>query len=184
MLKISTNKKTKEKILFKNKWVSLKEINGYSFLHEERSKGKIVAVLGYKIKEKQLEILGRFEITIAHNNSMELCSLTGGIEENESALDSAVRELFEESGIKENKENFVSLGTIKNYKAADTTTYLYCVNLQGKDPAEKAKGDGTGGEKDTYCKWISADEIIDCKDPLTHSMLLRLMKKMKDLKVV
>ena len=137
MIKIS---KQNKETLFKTKWISIKSINGYDFLHEERCFGNIVCVMGYAKEENGIKILGRFEICPAHSDKLELCSLTGGVEnENPSEEDIkkvAIKELAEESGIESDIANLVSLGSVKPSKAADTTVHVFCIDVTRCDLSE------------------------------------------------
>ncbi len=131
-----------------------------------------------RTKKDVLEILGRYEICPAHDDGMKLCSLTGGIDENKngwskSSLIFAQKELEEESGINASKDRFVSLGTVKPSKSADTIVHLFAIELKTELPVKDPKGNGSLGEQGSYCKWISLEEAINCKDPLVHIMLLR-----------
>lgn len=167
MLKIST---IKEKILFSNEWVSLREKDGYSYLHEDRCNGEIVVVLGYRNQE----VLGRFEKTPCHSNKTELTSLTGGVEEGNSPKETAKMELEEEAGIKAELSRFKELGTLRPTKSSDTTVYIFAIELkEDEEPVENPEGDGSEGEKGAYCEWVSLKEAINCKDPLVHAAILR-----------
>ncbi|KKN06102.1 hypothetical protein LCGC14_1080610 [marine sediment metagenome] len=175
MLTISS---TKDLTVYKNKWLSVKKTpDNYYYVHEERSKGHLVAVLGWRGKE----ILGRYERCPAHSQKIELCSLTGGIDSRKSnwqqaALHYAQKELEEESGIKVSQNRFVSLGTVKHSKSADTIVHLFSIELIKEEPVENPKGDNSEGEKGAYCKWVSLKEAIDCKDPLVHAMILMILR--------
>lgn len=177
--------KNNSKTLFKTDWLSVKETkDGYIYVHEERMFGHGVAVLGHRtIKQKKLsgtipklEILGRFEICPPHGDEIELCALTGSVEEqysDEIGLKYAKSELFEEAGIKADIEQFKSIGTIRPSKSSDTTIHLFSIELNGEEPSEESPGDGSDNEKGTYCKWISLEDAIECKDALVHAMILR-----------
>jgi len=158
--------------LFHNKWLSLKEVDGYVYSHETRCNGKIIAVLGYKDDK----ILGRFERTPAHSDDIELCSLTGGVDDGDKPDETAIRELYEEAGITKEIKDLEPLGTVRPSKSSDTVVYLYAVNCEDVD-IKKTDGDGSDGEKGSYCKWIDRSEVIECKDPLLHTMLLRFEAK-------
>lgn len=157
------------KQLFNNKWISLHDIDGYVFSHETRCNGNIVAVLGYKGDK----FLGRFENTPSHSDDIELCSLTGGIDKGNTPTQTAVIELEEEAGIKKEEKDFKSLGTVRPSKSSDTTVHLFAIDCNDVEIGE-IKGDGSEGEKGSYCKWVTKEELINCKDPLVHTMLLRL----------
>ena len=182
---VKMSKKRQDKMLFHNDWLSLKEKDGkYVYSHEERCNGHMVAVLGWRSKEQSLEILGRYEVCPAHDDGLKLCSLTGGIDKNNGdweklALEFAEKELKEESGITIPKKKFKSLGIVRPTKSTDTYVHLFSVELMNEEPLSEPEGDGSEGEKGSYCKWVSYDEAVNCKDPLLHSMMLRLKKEEK-----
>lgn len=177
--------------LFNNKWVGIREKtldNGskYVYAHSEWCNSEGVAVLpyrtfinnedwGYVVKE----FLGRFEICPAHSDMVELCSITGGMDkEGESPAFTAMRELIEEAGYKVPVEELIYLGTAKPSKASDTTVHLFGVNLDSVNVEEvEAVGDGTLGEEGAYCSWIKRSELVKAKDPLLHTMFMRLLEK-------
>lgn len=181
MLRISS---TRGSTVYKNKWLSVKRTpDDYYYVHEERSNGHLVAVLGWRGKNN-MEILGRYERCPAHSQKIELCSLTGGIDSHkdswqQSALNYAQKELEEEAGIEVPKNRFVSLGTVKHSKSADTIVHLFSVELPKEEPVKNPKGDNSIGERGAYCKWVSLEEAISNKDPLVHAMILRLETRSK-----
>jgi len=167
-----------DKILYENEWLSLQETpDGYTFLHENRCNG-IVAVIVYTTDEMGIDkILGRWETNPAHKDGMNLCAITGGIEEGIKPEEMAVVELSEEAGINTVPETLKFLGQVKPYKAADTTAYLYALDWTGNDDniERNPKGDGSSGEQGAYVDWIDLDTALHCKDALLHSMMLKLI---------
>jgi len=161
-----------DKELFHNEWLSVKETpDGYVYSHETRCNGKIVAILVYK----EDEFLGRFEICAAHSPNIELCAITGGVEKDDPLM-TAIHELKEEAGIDAVPEELTDLGTVRPSKSADTVVYLYAL-FGGNKILGEAKGDGSVGERGSYCKWCPAENIATCKDPLVSTMLIRLFHK-------
>ncbi len=173
-----------EKMLFKDKWVSIIEKtikNGGKYLYSKadwcNSQG--VAILPFAFKDEQLKLLGRFEVCPAHSDELELCSITGGMDkEGENALVTAWRELIEEGGYKVKQEDIIYLGSVRPSKASDMTTHLFSVPMNDESRFEvvEATGDGTAGEEGAYCDWITEEQLILSKDPLLHAMYVRMMK--------
>lgn len=175
--------------LFANKWLSVKKKtmdNGgeYIFASAPWSGSEGVAILPYREIETEggfshKEFLGRFEICPAHSDDVELCSITGGMDkEGESPAFTARRELIEEAGYEAPVELFKYLGTVRPSKASDNTMHLFAVNLDNKSVKEVvATGDGTLGEEGAYCDWVTTSKLLDSKDPLLHTMVLRLWGK-------
>jgi len=168
LLKIKTASK---KELYHNEWVSLFEKDGYVYSHETRCGGKIVAVLGYREKDDKLEIVGRFEKTPAHSQELKLASLTGGVED-KSTEETAIIEMKEEAGIDITKDELEDLGQVMSSKSSDTIYYLFAVDCSKKD-IKKGEGDGSEGEKDAYCEWVSIRDAINSFDSVLHSLIIK-----------
>jgi 8-oxo-dGTP pyrophosphatase MutT (NUDIX family) len=169
------SKRAGEQTVYQGKYISVKLLDGwYEFLRD--GTGKFVAVLGYRrIGKDAWEYLGRYENCPPHKDGIALCSLTGGMEEDEEPTQSALRELKEESGITTDEE-LESLGTVRSSKASDSTGYLFAVDLSEvpDQPKYTGKGDGTKGEEGSYCKWVSREEAINAKDTILITMIARL----------
>ena len=165
-----------DKTLYENKWLALREKDGYTYLHENRCNGKLVAILVFTKNENGIDkILGRFEDNPAHGGIHRLCSITGGVE-NDDVITTVLMELEEEGGFKVNEEDLIPLGEARPYKAADTVCSLFGFDATGKEETrnENPPGDDSGGEESCYCEWVSLLDIIDCGDSLAHSMIVRL----------
>lgn len=159
-----------DKLLYDNKWVSLYETpDGYVYSHQTMAGGDGVAILVYDLDTRMY--YGRFEKTPCHSNDIQLCSITGTVENNDP-LGTAVMELMEEAGMEATSEELEVLGTCRPSKSSDTTMHLYAVNGTNKAFSEP-KGDGTAGEIGAYCKWVSEEEAIQCKDPLMALLISR-----------
>lgn len=172
--------------LFDNKWLSVLEKhmdNGGRYVYSTakwcNSQG--VAILPFRMKLKLVgwnyyepEFLGRYEICPAHSDLVELCSITGGMDKPyEDTITTAHRELIEEGGYDVPIENIVSLGTVRPSKSSDSLMHLFAVNLDEGAKEVTAVGDGTLGEEGSYCSWITEQQLVEAKDPLLHTMLLR-----------
>ena len=166
------------KSLTDGKWLTLCElqvpklgINGYTFSHEVRCHGEIVAVLPFR-REGVLrrEYLLRTEIVPPWSLKSQQCAITGGCDhEGEDPEQVALRELEEEAGYK--ADHLISLGTCNGTKSCDTTYHLYAVDVtdlvQGK-----AEGDGSVLEAHGGTVWTPCPET--CNDPLVSVMFARL----------
>jgi len=141
----------KDKVLYADEWLSLRQTGGrYTYMHEEKSDGKAVAVLGFKTEEDgSYKILGRFEEVPPHHDGISLCALTGMVEKGDEPLETAVRELSEEAGIEADQDQFENFGTTRPSKASDTTMFLFAVDLSDIEEKEiySGEGDGTKGEE-------------------------------------
>ena len=165
----------KDKILFADEWLSLRQTSGgYTYTHEEKGNGAGVAVLAYKISP--MRVVGRYEECPPHRDGLALCSLTGQMDqEGESPVEAAVRELEEEAGITVNIDEMNSFGTVKSGKQTDTDMHLFYVYIKKDSNIGPALGDGTRGEANAFCQWITPDQAIQSKDPILATMMARLM---------
>jgi len=164
------------KLLWKDDYIEVRKKDGwYTYVHD--GTGKFVAVLGF-VKEPEFMILGRYEDSPPHNEGISLASLTGGLEEKENEKDGATREFGEESGIKINKEDLISLGEVRPSKFTDSVGYLFAVDLTNivddLDKKYMGEGDGTKGEQGAYCKFVSLEDMLKSKDPLSITCFARL----------
>jgi 8-oxo-dGTP pyrophosphatase MutT (NUDIX family) len=173
---------SKDVTLWSNEWLSIRLKDGwYTYMHEQRTDGRLVVVLGYRINpldpEAEPDLVGRVEKCPPHRDGFALCALTGGVEIGESPLEAAVKEFHEEAGIRVGPREMINLGTTRPIKAADTTAYLYAVNVRDRQIG-KSIGDGTRGEEGAYCKWISWEEAFLSKDPLLAALAARLAMRL------
>lgn len=168
------------KTLFEDAWVSLKSVENddewgegsYTFSHETRCKGEIVAILPFRYeKDDSLTFLLRSEIVPCWGFDPCIVSITGGVEDNAPAL-TAMHELEEEAGLIVTPEELIPLGACRGTKSTDTVYHLFGVDATGKVRGE-AKGDGSYLEKIAHCFW--SKNVHDAVDPLVFTMLCRLM---------
>ncbi len=135
----------KDKILCKTEWVSLREkdLNGqkYHYLHEDRSEGRIVAILPYRRIGKDVWEYGvRVETISCWSPVPQQCSLTGGVDKGDGVVETAVKELREESGYEVLPKDLKFLGVCMGTKSTDTVYFLFAVDLTHKTQG-KIKGD-------------------------------------------
>ncbi len=164
----------KDEILSKGEWLSLRRNEeGYEYSHDEVGSGTGVALLVFNSNNKQ--IVKRYEKTSCHHtNELKLTSITGMIEKDEHVLTTVWKELKEEVGISKNPMfNTIWLGITHPSKSSDYQIYMYAIDV-GNTKIGKIKGDGTEGEKGSYCKWGFANDFIESDDALNSCMILRL----------
>ena len=54
---------------------------------------------------------------------------------------------------------------------------IYAVKTDYVEGKTSGEGDGSVGEKDAYCKFISVKDAINSKDPMLCTAILRLLVK-------
>ena len=165
------------KILKETEWISLIDRDGYIYSHESRCyKNATVALLPYRMHNNKLEFLIRYEYCPAHyiNKKMEATCITGGYDDNSISISqTALKELLEEGGYDCELNELIALDWCWEGKASDTKVYLYSIDLTDKD-RQQASGDGSDGEKGTYCKWESYDKIKKYRCMRLNSILFKL----------
>jgi 8-oxo-dGTP pyrophosphatase MutT (NUDIX family) len=157
-------------ILYKGKWLSLYEIDGYVCSNETRCNGRIVAVLPYRKVtvdgNTTIHFLLRKEVTppwCAVSDRKEMVnSITGGIESHDP-MDDAIREVKEEAGYDIPKEKMIYLGESFGAKSSDTVYKYFTCDVTGLTNTEP-KGDGSKLESVEKCEWFSkidkADDVL------------------------
>jgi 8-oxo-dGTP pyrophosphatase MutT (NUDIX family) len=177
----------KDKVLFENKWVTVKERelnNGiqWVFAHHAWCNGKGVAVLPYltrryndwDINDVSYLYLARMEICPAHSPEPKLCAVAGGMDKpGEIPVEVAVRELYEETGYIATLGDAIYLGSVYPSKGSDTEMYLFAVDVTSL-PRSKPTGDGSMIEALASTKWVNRNEAIFSSDPLLALMVSRL----------
>lgn len=165
-----------DKTLWENEWLEVREHEDwYTYIHQVKSDGKAVAVLGYS--EDPFSPLGRFEVVPCHHDGIALCSLTGMVDKGEKFVEAAVREFKEESGVDVEESELEDLGEVRPSKVSDTVVHLYAVKVSHQDGKMTGEGDGTKAEQGSFCRFISVSEAINSKDPLMSTMTVKLMEK-------
>lgn len=173
----------KGKQLFDNEWISVFETeDGYVYAKDVR--GGFVAFLGWrKNDEGEMEYLARFEKVPSRypdktmeNLPITMVSLSGTVEEGDSAEETAVREVMEESGYEISEDDLVDLGIVCPSKSMYSRVHLYAADLTGKEKKD-AKGDGSKYEDEAHCEFVTFDELVYSDDPVLHSLFMRFSKK-------
>ncbi|MFN8529248.1 MAG: NUDIX domain-containing protein [Anaerolineae bacterium] len=164
-----------DKVVFETPFVSLVERDGYVFTHEKRSNGLIVSLLPYRDQAGQRTYLARVEVCPAHSPEpqLERCSITGGVDPGQTVRHMAVVELKEEAGYEILESALIDLGAVRPSKSADTTVYLFAIDVSGEVPGE-VTGDGSRYETGAYVEWVNYAEAMQNKDPLFIAAIARL----------
>jgi hypothetical protein len=153
-----------ESVLFKNEWIEVYIKDGWYTCVRG---GDGVCVLPFRTSNNSLEILIRLEHTPCHadgprvKNKFNITSLTGMIDKGYDPISTAEKELYEESGYAALQKDFIGLGWVFPTKHSGDKCYMFAVDLTGiKDPTGLLKGDGTKGEENASCMWISLDKAL------------------------
>jgi 8-oxo-dGTP pyrophosphatase MutT (NUDIX family) len=161
------------KTLFTDKWLELRQTeDGYTYSHDGDAAGGGHKVAVCVVNNKEGKVLGRYEYTPCHKEGIKLCSITGGVENNDPRA-TAVHELLEEAGIKAEPDDLLELGEVWPSKSSDTVCHLFALMYDG-EINEKPAGDGSVGEEGATVKWVHPLEAMGCGDPLLPTMMSRL----------
>ena len=70
--------------------------------------------------------------------------------------------------------DFKLLGSCRPLKSSMAKMWLYAVQIFPSDKQCEASGDGTAAEEGAFPIWTSREDIIECKDPYVHTIVVRL----------
>jgi hypothetical protein len=164
-----------------NRWIDVRKTQDwYVYTHSPRSGGQGVAILPYRRNRNNnlmgvIEFLGRFEVVPPHGPHATLCSITGMVDKPGKSIEQIVlEELHEEGGYLAEEHHLTNLGILRPNKSSDSIQNLFAINIDQEGiQAVTATTDGTQGEQGAYCDWVSFWDVVSCKDPLMHAMMLR-----------
>jgi len=175
-----------DKVLFKTDWVSLRDRDGYHFLHEDRCQGRIVAFLGILETPSELKILARREYCPAwvegRARTPLLCSFTGGVDEGETTNEAVLREAQEEASLNPATVEIHHIKDIQSTKSSDTVYSLYVAVLNTETDFEAStEGDGSQSEAEAENVLLSIEEVMDeMVDPIGLSILAFVLQHQKE----
>jgi 8-oxo-dGTP pyrophosphatase MutT (NUDIX family) len=162
-----------DRVLFRNQYLAVIERDGYTFAHEVRCHGVIVAIVPFRTIGTRREFLARCEVCPAHGPQLELCCLTGGLEPGQTVEACAQQEIYEEAGYAVAAHELRHLGQVHPSKSADTVVHLFAVDVTQKHP-QTAPGDGSRFETNASVVWVGYDQGMHIADPLFVTAMARL----------
>ena len=183
----------KNSMLLKNDdWVQLrtmkapeKKINGYTYSHEIRCEGSIVAFLPFRRENNDFWFLLRKEaVPCWELDTPILCSFTGGVDKDSEPYKTFINELREEAGYildsEEDANRLFDLSTTYATKSTDSIFYLYAVDVTDF-PKEKTKElyIETELEEASTNEWHEIGKLNEIKDPFVSQIVLRLICETK-----
>lgn len=189
MRKFMENTQPESDIEYQNKWIKVQIIKvktdegimPYTTIMDGNGNG--VGVLPYRVKEDgSLEYMVRKEITPPWNYNLNnpqgtliMSAITGGMEDDESPIEAATRELLEESGLAVSADDFESIGAFRSMKVSQNKIHLFLVDLTGS-PVTELKGEGDG----TYFERMAKTLWVDSVDESPHTQLHLMVEKVKN----
>ncbi len=167
-----------DQTLYQNQCLALIDRDGYTFIHEVRCDGIIISLLPFHQTGGRVKYLARREVCPAHGPEAEQCSITGGLIPGQSVEETAVQELWEEAGYRIEAAELIALGQVRPSKSADTTVYLFAVDVTNKAQSPPP-GDGSRWEVGASVEWVAYEAGLEIADPLFVTALARLGLRIK-----
>ena len=143
-----------DKTLFKNDWINVVERDGWYTMYEAgTNEGVTILIL-----DSNNNVLVRYENCPPHGG-MGPTSFTGMVEKGETPLQTAIKELREESGYIAKPEDLLPLGYYYPSKMSALKMHCFSFNASGQIP-QPLQGDGTKGEEGSFTKWWPLDKAL------------------------
>lgn len=168
--------KTKE--LFKTKYLSLYKTKE-GFIYAQRRNFNSTASLCFKKENKKLYFLIRFQPLPVVNtikkfkwNDLFACPITGSMEKNQTPLQNAIKEIYEEGNIKVTKNNLVDFSSNVATTQMNEVVFNFLFNVTGLKQSNKKQGDGSIFENISCSKWLTSEELIKIIKPKNSKLYL------------
>jgi 8-oxo-dGTP pyrophosphatase MutT (NUDIX family) len=154
-----------EEVIFETPWIQVKRTpRGFDYL-ERKGVNSVAVFLIRRTDNSKTEVLIRLQPLCVHNADIDdqqmlfACPVTGGIEEDEKPIDSAYREVEEETGyyLIENDLTYLTtyiVGTQTNEKV-----WLYMADVTDYPKPPKATNDGTYFESISRNEWRTLETL-------------------------
>lgn len=169
---------------YSNKWINIisdgEGDDKYFYVNEPYK----ISILPYIYKDNNLSIVALMEpITIWDpTKKRQISCVQGTIDDGEDPIETAPRELFEETGFKaplpDYKDKYVYLGKFNFSKSSDSHRHLFLCDVTGIK-REKKTTDGSTFEKETKIIIGSPDMLKISTDMTLHFMYRCLKQKLE-----
>ncbi len=158
------------KLLWQGDYMKVALIDGW---YTACVQGNGVCVLLYDISDPDnKKFILREETNPAHGGVVKT-SLTGMIDEGEQPIETAVREVKEESGITITEKDIIRLGWVHPDKGGTKKVFLFAADASEKEIGE-IKGDGTKGEDGAVVTWANMEFMPYVNEPLMLAIAAKL----------
>lgn len=169
------------KVKYRGSWLTLNVTgDGYEFVSENRGNVSVAVLPYHDLENGDRFYLARYEICPAHGDQEEtICALTGTVEAGDSLLETAMREVYEESGYTALSSSFMYLGEVFPSKSSNHRIAQFSVDIAYLDEGDlemshSGPGDGSPLEMGAYCIWHKYEDLLHSKDPILHSMAAKI----------
>lgn len=153
------------KLLYKTKHLSLFKTK-QGFIYAQRRGINSTAILCFKRLKNDIKFLIRYQPLPVVNTVKHLkwddvyaCPITGSIEENQSPLDNAIVEVYEEANIKITKKNLFAGSYCVSSTQMNETVFNFVFDVTGCEVVNKKQGDGSIFEEVSLNKWMSYKQL-------------------------
>lgn len=168
----------KDKQLFKNKWIEVKELDDWYTYWSNPQGNRGVIVLGFRrsiTEPGRSQFLARIENTPCHDRHglRFRTSLSGMVDGSLGLLDTAMKELKEESGYSVTVDRLVNLGWVYLTKNSDYELHLFGADLNGLEQGEII-GDGSRGEDGASVEWVRSHDILNMHEAAMTMAMVKL----------
>lgn len=120
----------------------------------------------------------RYELNPLRDSNYSYTAITGNIEQGETDLEGAKRELLEESGYNvPDDDRWIYLGEITTSKLTNEKHPCFAVNINDIVQGE-ISGDGSINEQKSKFELIDPEKILDLEDTFLNTLLLKLLNKL------
>ena len=169
---IEEDTKGADKVLYGSEWFTIKLTNdNYAYLEEPEG----VVIFPYKMENKKQKYLLRNEMNPLFGKHKTL--ITGRIDDDETPVEAAIRELEEEAGILAEKSRFTELGEVHLTKATVGKETFFLVNVTDLEENIPTT-DGSISEKKSNNFWINESKLKEIIKKSSCSYLSILYSKL------
>lgn len=169
------SKKEAYTVIAGDEWLQLRKVGHYTYMHELKRTGTVV-ILPYRHNSEtsSYDVLLRGEVTPCWDlNNPILSSITGGIDHGSSHLETACKELMEETGYEVDLKDMMYLGESFSTKMCDTIYYLYACDLTESVPTKPLHIESVFEQK-SFAKWVRESDIHSIQDPFVYACYIRM----------
>lgn len=153
------------KLLYKNKYLSLYKTK-QGFIYAQRRGVNSTAILCFKKVKGEYKFLIRYQPLPVVNTVKHLkwddvyaCPITGSIEENQTPIENAINEVYEEANIRISKKNLIAGSYCVSSTQMNETVFNFLFDVTNCKTVNKKQGDGSIFENVSLNKWLTYKQL-------------------------
>jgi len=158
-------KKETIKVLYKTPFLSLCQTE-HKFYFAERRNINSTAILCFKKVNGKYMFLIRMQplpllntVYRKHWDDLYACPVTGSMEKNQTPIENAINEVYEEANLKISKKDIVASCFTVATTQMNETIFNMLVDVTHARPINKQQGDGTVFETHSKNKWVTYNQL-------------------------